>query len=83
MKLRQGDHKRIKLDTYWEKEKEENQKQDEQKAYSERWKNVVYEMQTGRTDFVGGWMSKDVAVRHRTTTYIRTYMFLIYTGHVV
>jgi hypothetical protein len=32
MNLRQGDPKRIKLDTYWEKKKEENQKQDGQKA---------------------------------------------------
>jgi hypothetical protein len=45
------------------------------KAYSERWKNEVYEMETGRRDFVGDWVSKDVAIRHRMTTYIHTHNF--------
>jgi hypothetical protein len=59
------------LDTYWKKEKEEYQKQDGKKAYSELRKNVVSEMETGRTDFVRDWVSKDV--RHRTT-YILVYI---------
>jgi hypothetical protein len=50
-----------------------NQKQDGKKAYSERWKNMVYEVETGRTDFFGVWVSKDVILR-RTTTYIHTYI---------
>jgi hypothetical protein len=40
-------------------------KQDGMKTYLELWKNV-YEMESGRTDFVEDWMSKDVAIRHRT-----------------
>jgi hypothetical protein len=30
---------------------------------------VVCEMETGRTEFVGDWVSKDVAIRHRKITY--------------
>jgi hypothetical protein len=33
---------------------------------------VVYEMETGRPDFFGDRVLKDVAIRHRTTTYIIT-----------
>jgi hypothetical protein len=33
---------------------------------------VASEKQTGRTEFVGEWVSKDVVIRHRTTTYIHT-----------
>jgi hypothetical protein len=51
-----------------EEGKEGDQKQDGKKAYSERCNNVVYEMETGRTDFFGDWVSKNVAIRHRTTT---------------
>jgi hypothetical protein len=51
-----------------EEGKEGDEKQDGKKTYSELWKNVVYKMETGRTDFVGDWVSKDVAKRHRTTT---------------
>jgi hypothetical protein len=41
------------------------------KAYPERWKNVVHKMETGGTDFVGDWGSKDVvAIRHGTTAYM-------------
>jgi hypothetical protein len=40
------------------------------KAYSELRKNVFSAMETGRTELVGDWVSKDVAIRHRTTTYI-------------
>jgi hypothetical protein len=54
-----------------EEGKDGDQKQDGKKAYSERWKNVVCEMETGRTEFVGDWMLKDVAICHRTT-YIHT-----------
>jgi hypothetical protein len=54
--------------------KEADQKQDGKKAYSERWKNVVYEMETGGTDFVADSVPKDVAIRHRTTTYVRKYI---------
>jgi hypothetical protein len=36
-----------------EEGKEGDQKEDGKKAYLELWKNVVYEMETGRTDFVG------------------------------
>jgi hypothetical protein len=46
------------------------QKQDGKKTYSEQWKRVVYQMETGRTDFFADRVSKDVAIRHRTTTYI-------------
>jgi hypothetical protein len=50
------------------------------KAYSELWKNVVSKMDTGRTDFVGDWVSKYVAIRHRTNTYIHTHIYTyIYT----
>jgi hypothetical protein len=35
------------------------------KTCLELWNNVVYEMETGRTDFVGDWVSKDVATRHK------------------
>jgi hypothetical protein len=35
---------------------------------------MVYKVETGRTDFVDDWELKDGAVRHRTTTYIRTYV---------
>jgi hypothetical protein len=56
------------------RKKEGDQKQDGKKAYSELWNNVVYEMETGRTDFFGDWVSKDVAIRCRTTTYIHTYI---------
>jgi hypothetical protein len=55
------------LDTYWKKEKRETRNK-MKKAYSERWHNVVYEMETRRSDFVGDRVSKDVATRHRTTT---------------
>jgi hypothetical protein len=45
--------------------------QDGKKAYSERWKNVVYEMETGKTELLEDWVSKDAAIRHRTTnTYL-------------
>jgi hypothetical protein len=30
---------------------------------------VVCEMETGRTEFVGDWVSKYVAIRHRKITY--------------
>jgi hypothetical protein len=53
-----------------EEGKEGDQKQDGKKAYLELWQNVVYETETGRTDFIGDWVSKDVAIRHRTTTYM-------------
>jgi hypothetical protein len=39
--------------------------------YSERWKNVAYEVETGGTDFVRDWVSKEIAIRHRTTTYMQ------------
>jgi hypothetical protein len=32
---------------------------------------MVYEMETGRTDFTGDWVSEDVAIRHRMTACIR------------
>jgi hypothetical protein len=35
---------------------------------------MAYKIETGRADFVGDWASKDVAKRHRTTTYASTYM---------
>jgi hypothetical protein len=44
-----------------------DQKQDGKNAYSELRKNVVSDMESGRTDFVGDWVSKDLAIRHRTT----------------
>jgi hypothetical protein len=44
------------------------------KAYSELWKSVVFEMESSRTDFVGDWVSKDVALRHITTAYKRALM---------
>jgi hypothetical protein len=51
-----------------------DQNQDGQKAYSERWKYVVYRMETRTTDFVGDRVSKKVAVRCRTTIYKHTYI---------
>jgi hypothetical protein len=63
--------KEIKFDTYWKKENRGDRKQHGTKGYSELWKNVVYEMETGRRDFVG-WVSKDVAIRRTTTTRIHT-----------
>jgi hypothetical protein len=36
-----------------EEENKGDQKEDGNKAYSERWNNVVYEMETGRTDLFG------------------------------
>jgi hypothetical protein len=54
--------------------KKGDRKQDGMKAYSERWKDVIYKMETGRTDFVGDWVSKDVAIRHRMTIYIHTHI---------
>jgi hypothetical protein len=51
--------------------KKGDQKQDGRKAYLEPWKNVVYEKETNRTNFVGILVSKDVAIRHRMTTYIQ------------
>jgi hypothetical protein len=50
-----------------EEGKEGDQKQAGKKVYSELRKNVVYEMETGRADFVGDWVLKDVAVCHRMT----------------
>jgi hypothetical protein len=44
------------------------------KAYTQRWKNVAYDMGIGRTELVGDWVSKDVAIRHRTTACIHTYI---------
>jgi hypothetical protein len=52
------------------KKKEGDQKQDGKKAYSERWKKVAYELETRMSDLVGDWVSKDVAIHHRTTAYI-------------
>jgi hypothetical protein len=41
---------------------------------------VVYEMETGRTDFVGDWVLNDVAIRHRTPTHararVRTHIYI-------
>jgi hypothetical protein len=31
---------------------------------------VFYEMESGMTDFVGDWVSKDAAIRHGTAAYI-------------
>jgi hypothetical protein len=42
-------------------------------------------LETGRTDFVGDWVSKNVALSHRTTTYIHTYTSTYihtYIGHI-
>jgi hypothetical protein len=44
------------------------------RSHSERWKNVICEMDAGRTDCIGDWVSKDVATRDRATTYIHTYI---------
>jgi hypothetical protein len=46
-----------------------DQKQDGKKVYSELGKNVVYKMETRKADFGGDWVSKKVAICHRTTTY--------------
>jgi hypothetical protein len=52
-----------------EEGKEGDQKQDGKKAHLELWKKVVYEMElVGQTS--GDWVSKDVAMHLRTTTYI-------------
>jgi thymidylate synthase len=60
----------FKLDTYWKKEKRETRKKMEgrctqsyERTWSPRWRR--------RTDFIGDWMSQDVAIHHRTTTYIQ------------
>jgi hypothetical protein len=45
-----------------------DQKQDGKKAYSELWKNVICEMDNGRTDFIGDWVSND---------YIRTSLHFV------
>jgi hypothetical protein len=50
-------------------------KQDGKKADLELWKNVGYEMENGRADFIGNWLSKD-DTNHRMTTYIHTYILL-------
>jgi hypothetical protein len=55
-----------------------DRKQDGKKVYLELWKNVVYEIGTGRTDLFGDWVSEDVAIRHRTTEYIHTKVTNIY-----
>jgi hypothetical protein len=47
-------------------------KQDGKKANLELWKNAGYEMETGRADFIGDWVSNDVDTHHRMTTYIHT-----------
>jgi hypothetical protein len=57
-----------------EEGKEGDQKQDGKKAHLllELWKKVVYEMElrvVGQTS--GDWVSKDVVMRLRTTTYIQ------------
>jgi hypothetical protein len=38
---------------------------------------VTYKMETEKTDFVGDWVSKDVAIPHRTTTTGRFIVFCI------
>jgi hypothetical protein len=53
-----------------EEGKEGDQKQDGKKVYLELWKKVIYEEETGRKDFVGHRMSKDISMCHRITTYI-------------
>jgi hypothetical protein len=68
--------KRFQIGHLLEEGKEGDQKQDGKKAYLEVWKNVVSEMEAWRTDFVGDWVSKDVAIRHGTTTYIHTHMHI-------
>jgi hypothetical protein len=47
--------------------KQGDQKHDGKMAYSDLWTKVVYEIET---EFVGDWVSKDVAIRHRKITYI-------------
>jgi hypothetical protein len=55
-----------------EEGKARDRKQNGKKAVLDLCKNVVYDMETGRTDFVGDLVSKHVAIRHRTTTCIHT-----------
>jgi hypothetical protein len=57
-----------------EEGKARDRKQDGKKAVLDLCKNVVYDVETGRTDFVGDLVSKYVAIRHRTTTCIHTYI---------
>jgi hypothetical protein len=45
-------------------------------------KIVVSEMETGRTDFVGDWVSKDVTIRHRTTTCLYIYICIFAKEYV-
>jgi hypothetical protein len=54
--------------------KRERPKNDGNKAYSELWKDVVYEMETGMTDFIGDWELNDVVICHRTIACIHTYI---------
>jgi hypothetical protein len=57
------------LDTYWKKEKGETKN---------KWKKGVLiameecDLRDGEweTDFFGDWVMKEVAIRHKTTTYI-------------
>jgi hypothetical protein len=60
-----------------------DQKQDGKKAYSDRWKNVVYEKEAGRTDFVGDWVSKDIAIRHQTTTMHTMYIVTCFEHYII
>jgi hypothetical protein len=43
-----------------EKRKRGRQRTVWKEGISKLWKNVVYKMETGRTDFIGGWVSKYV-----------------------
>jgi hypothetical protein len=40
-------------------------------------------LQHGRTYVVGDWVSKDVAIPHRTTTYIHTYLHTYIHTHTL
>jgi hypothetical protein len=42
---------------------------------------VVCEMETGRTDFVGDWVSIDVAIRRRTTAFTHIHIFAAQAFH--
>jgi hypothetical protein len=63
--------KDFKLDTYWKKEKETRNKS-ERRCNQNYGRTMNYEMKTGRTNFVGDLVSKDIATHHRMTIYIHT-----------